>query len=107
MSIATPVAAEFPVLAQEGLTYLDSAATSQTPRAVIEAMDRYYNEYRATIHRGVYPLAARATDAYEGARAAVAGVRGVDARRDRVHPQRDRGAQPRRVLVGPRQRGPW
>ena len=59
-------AADFPVLAQEGLTYLDSAATAQTARPVIEAMDAYYNEYRASIHRGVYPLAARATDAAPG-----------------------------------------
>jgi cysteine desulfurase / selenocysteine lyase len=68
MSLAVPPLTEFPVLAQEGLVYLDSAATSQTPRPVIEAMDRYYNEYRASIHRGVYPLAAEATEAYEVAR---------------------------------------
>ena len=46
MSLAVPPATEFPVLAQEGLVYLDSAATSQTPRPVLEAMDRYYCEYR-------------------------------------------------------------
>jgi len=72
MTLATPAAADFPVLAQENLTYLDSAATAQTARPVIEAMDEYYTEYRASIHRGVYPLAARATDAYEGARERVA-----------------------------------
>jgi cysteine desulfurase/selenocysteine lyase len=72
MTLATPAAADFPVLAQEGLTYLDSAATAQTARPVIEAMDEYYTEYRASVHRGVYPLAARATDAYEGARERVA-----------------------------------
>jgi cysteine desulfurase/selenocysteine lyase len=76
MSLAVPPATEFPVLAREGLVYLDSAATSQTPRVVIEAIDRYYNEYRATIHRGVYPLAAEATDAYEGARDRVAAFAG-------------------------------
>jgi cysteine desulfurase/selenocysteine lyase len=54
------------------LTYLDSSATSQTPRAVIEAMTRYYTESRASIHRGVYPLAVEATDLYEGARARIA-----------------------------------
>ena len=64
MAIATP---QFPVLAG-GLTYLDSAATSQTPLPVIEAMDDYYRSYRASIHRGVYELAARATEAFEGAR---------------------------------------
>jgi cysteine desulfurase / selenocysteine lyase len=72
MALVAPVRSEFPVLAREGLVYLDSAATSQTPRPVIEAIDRYYNEYRATIHRGVYPLAAEATDAYESARDRVA-----------------------------------
>jgi len=76
MTLATPAAADFPVLAQENLTYLDSAATAQTARPVIEAMDEYYSEYRATIHRGVYPLAARATDAYEGARERVAAFAG-------------------------------
>jgi len=76
MTLTTPAAADFPVLAQEGLTYLDSAATAQTARSVIEAMDEYYTEYRASIHRGVYPLAARATDAYEGARERVASFAG-------------------------------
>ena len=79
MSLAVPPATEFPVLAQEGLVYLDSAATSQTPRPVIEAMDRYYTEYRASIHRGVYPLAAEATEAYETAREKVAAFAGSTA----------------------------
>ena len=79
MSLTVPPATEFPVLAQEGLVYLDSAATSQTPRPVIEAMDRYYTEYRASIHRGVYPLAAEATEAYEGAREKVAAFAGSTA----------------------------
>ena len=77
MSLVVPAASDFPVLAQEGLTYLDSGATSQTPRPVIEAMDRYYEEYRASIHRGVYPLAARATEGYEGARDRVAAFAGA------------------------------
>ena len=77
-------------------------ATSQTPRPVIEAMDRYYNEYRASIHRGVYPLAAEATEAYEVAREKVAALRGLDRGRDRVHQERHRGDQPRRLRVGPR-----
>jgi cysteine desulfurase / selenocysteine lyase len=76
VSLTAPTASEFPVLAREGLVYLDSAATSQTPRPVIEAMDRYYNEYRATIHRGVYPLSAEATEAYEVAREKVAAFAG-------------------------------
>ena len=76
MTLTTPAAADFPVLAQEGLTYLDSAATAQTARPVIEAMDEYYEAYRASIHRGVYPLAARSTEAYEGARDRVAAFAG-------------------------------
>ena len=76
MSLALPTAVEFPVLAREGLVYLDSAATAQTARPVLEAMERYYTEYRASIHRGVYPLAAEATDAYEGARETIAAFTG-------------------------------
>jgi cysteine desulfurase/selenocysteine lyase len=67
------LAAEFPVLRRdERLVYLDSAATSQTPQPVIDAMNRYYTEARASIHRGVYPLAVEATDLYEGARQRIA-----------------------------------
>jgi cysteine desulfurase/selenocysteine lyase len=77
MSLIAPARADFPVLAQERLTYLDSAATAQTALPVIEAMDAYYTEYRASIHRGVYPLAARATEAYEGARDRVAAFAGA------------------------------
>ena len=76
MSLTAPAKADFPVLSDEGLAYLDSGATAQTARPVIEAMDEYYTEYRASIHRGVYPLAARATDAYEGARERVAAFAG-------------------------------
>jgi cysteine desulfurase/selenocysteine lyase len=64
------------VLEREGLAYLDSAATSQTPRCVVEAMDRYYLEARATVHRSVYPLAAEATELFEGARTRVAAFAG-------------------------------
>jgi cysteine desulfurase/selenocysteine lyase len=76
MSLTVPTSAEFPVLAREGLVYLDTAATSQTVLGAIEAMDRYYETYRASIHRGVYPLAAEATDAYESARERVAAFTG-------------------------------
>ena len=79
MALALPTAAEFPVLAREGLVYLDSAATAQTARSVLEAMDRYYTEYRASIHRGIYPLANEATDAYEGARERIAAFTGSTA----------------------------
>jgi cysteine desulfurase/selenocysteine lyase len=67
------LASEFPVLKRDpGLTYLDSSATSQTPQPVIDAMTRYYTESRASIHRGVYPLAVEATELYEGARRRIA-----------------------------------
>src|SRR4051794_8980010 len=72
MSLTVPASGEFPVLEREGLAYLDSAATSQTPRSVIEAMDRYYLEARATVHRSTYPLAAEATELFEGARGRIA-----------------------------------
>ena len=79
MALVLPVDAEFPALAREGLTYLDSAATAQTAQPVIDAMDRYYETYRASIHRGVYPMAAEATDAYEGARERIAAFTGSTA----------------------------
>ncbi|WP_079507081.1 cysteine desulfurase [Mesobacillus jeotgali] len=62
----------FPILKQEvngsPLVYLDSAATSQKPVQVIEALDKYYREYNSNVHRGVHTLGTRATDGYEGAR---------------------------------------
>jgi cysteine desulfurase/selenocysteine lyase len=70
------VSAEFPVLRREfdgrPVVYLDSSATSLTPTPVVEAMDRYYNDYRSSVHRGVYPLAVEATDEFEGARERIA-----------------------------------
>ncbi|WP_223068493.1 cysteine desulfurase [Paenibacillus caui] len=67
---------QFPILDQEinghRLVYLDNAATSQKPRAVIEAVKRYYEWENSNVHRGVHTLGSRATDAYEGAREKVA-----------------------------------
>ena len=65
--------ADFPILTREvrpgvPLVYLDSAATSQKPLAVIEAMDRYYRHSNANVHRGIHVLAEEATALYEGAR---------------------------------------
>ena len=54
------------------ITYLDSGASSLTPRTVIEAMDRYYELHHANVHRGVYQTANEATAIYEGARSAAA-----------------------------------
>jgi cysteine desulfurase/selenocysteine lyase len=66
------VRAQFPTLQREGVAYLDSAATSQTPDVVLAAMDDYYRHHRASVHRGTYPLAVEATDLFEGARTRIA-----------------------------------
>ncbi|MFB6467516.1 cysteine desulfurase [Cytobacillus sp. Hz8] len=66
------IRSQFPILDQEvngnPLVYLDSAATSQKPFQVIEAVNKYYREDNSNVHRGVHTLGTRATDAYEGAR---------------------------------------
>jgi cysteine desulfurase/selenocysteine lyase len=63
---------QFPILNQQvnshPLVYLDNAATSQKPEAVIQTVDRYYREYNSNVHRGVHTLGTKATEAYEGAR---------------------------------------
>jgi cysteine desulfurase / selenocysteine lyase len=63
---------DFPILQQsvngKPLVYLDNAASSQRPRAVIDAVARYYEHDHANVHRGVHALSQRATDAYEGSR---------------------------------------
>ena len=78
------IRAEFPILSREvhgkPLAYLDNGATSQKPLAVIEAMDRFYREHNANVHRGVHTLSEEATAAYEGARRVVAGHIGADRR---------------------------
>ena len=78
--------ADFPILGRTvngaPLVYLDSAATSQKPTAVLDAMDAYYRETNANVHRGVYELAAEATARYEAGRDAVARL--VAAPRDTV-----------------------
>lgn len=62
----------FPILNEQvngnPLVYLDSAATSQKPIQVIEAVDQYYKHYNSNVHRGVHTLGTKATDGYEGAR---------------------------------------
>jgi cysteine desulfurase / selenocysteine lyase len=75
---------EFPTLAREidgrRLVYLDSAASAQTPVAVLDAMDHYYRWCRSNVNRGVYTLAEEATDLYEGARERIARFLGADPR---------------------------
>ncbi len=71
---------QFPIFNnQPKLVYLDSGATTLKPRVVLKAMDEYYHEYSANIHRGICELAERATLEYEGARAKVAGLIGGQA----------------------------
>ncbi len=71
------IRADFPILHQEingcRLAYLDNAASSQRPTAVIDALSNYYRHDHANVHRGVHTLSNRATDAYEGAREKVRG----------------------------------
>ena len=66
---------DFPILHQEvhgrPLVYLDSAATSQKPQVVLDALAEYYARDNANVHRGVHRLSERATEAYEGARARI------------------------------------
>ncbi len=74
--------ADFPILEREvnghQLVYLDSAATTQKPQSVLDAMDDYYRLHNANVHRGAHTLAVEATEMYEGARAKVAGFIGAE-----------------------------
>lgn len=74
--LADRLRADFPILSQQvhdrPLVYLDNAATSQKPLAVLNTLQDYYQGYNANVHRGVHTLSAKATDAYEGARDKVA-----------------------------------
>ena len=75
-TIPSSIREDFPALAQEinghPLVYFDNAATSQKPRPVLEAIQRYYERENANVHRGIHELSNRATAAYEGARERVA-----------------------------------
>ncbi|KKD36369.1 MAG: SufS family cysteine desulfurase [Limnoraphis robusta] len=75
-TLADKLRSEFPILHQEvnghPLVYLDNAATSQKPKAVINALRNYYEGYNSNVHRGIHALSAKATDEYEAARQKVA-----------------------------------
>ncbi|MDG2991602.1 SufS family cysteine desulfurase [Candidatus Synechococcus calcipolaris G9] len=75
-TLADSLRADFPILNRKvhdrPLVYLDNAATSQKPLAVLNTLQDYYQGYNANVHRGVHTLSAQATDAYEGARDKVA-----------------------------------
>jgi len=78
------LAQEFPILARRphgrALVYLDSASTSQKPRAVLDALTRHYSEHNANVHRGLYSLAREADEAYRAARERIAAFTGADDR---------------------------
>jgi len=80
------IRSEFPLLSRKvygrPLVYLDSGATAQKPRCVIECMDRLYRESNANIHRGVHYLSAEATSAYEAARERIRGFIGAREREE-------------------------
>ena len=77
---------DFPILKRQidgkQLVYLDSAATSQKPRCVIDALANYYSNYNANIHRGIHTLAEEATDAFELARDKAAAFVGTSDKRE-------------------------
>src|SRR3989344_5222534 len=72
MSKAGDMRSDFPSLGDRGLVYLDSAATTLKPHAVIDAVTDYYSNYPANVFRGLYPLSMKASEEYENAREIVA-----------------------------------
>jgi len=108
------VRAAFPALQQDlyddqPLVYLDNAATTQKPQAVIDRLTGYYTRENANVHRGVHFLSQQASDAYEAVRERMADYhrrprsrRASCARANRLHARDDRGDQPRGRHLGPR-----
>ena len=88
-TIAALTRQDFPILHQQvngkPLVYLDNAATSQKPIAVLDALRHYYEHDNANVHRGVHTLSARATDAYEGARDKVAAFVNAASRQEIIY----------------------
>lgn len=66
------IRSDFPIFADKSLVYLDSAATTQKPKKVIDAVSDFYSNYYANVHRGIYDLSIKATEAYHSARQKVA-----------------------------------
>lgn len=87
-TLAQTVRADFPILHQavggHPLVYLDNAATSQKPKAVLDALQHYYEFDNANVHRGIHALSARATEAYESTRDKVAAFIGAASRNEIV-----------------------
>ncbi len=88
-TLAARVRTDFPILNEQihgkPLAYLDNAATSQKPIAVLDALRHYYEHDNANVHRGVHTLSSRATDAYEGARDKVAAFVNAASRQEIVY----------------------
>ena len=86
MTLGELCRADFPILSRtvngHPLAYLDSAASSQKPRQVIEAIQRYYERNHANVHRSIHTLGEEATELYEGARDAVCGFIGARSREE-------------------------
>ena len=96
---------DFPILREQAhghpLIYFDNAATSQKPRAVLDALRNYYEHDNANVHRGLHELSSRATEAYENSRQHVAKYLGAaSSRRDHLHPRDDRKHQSGGAGVG-------
>ena len=66
------IRSDFPIFADKSLVYLDSAATTQKPKQVIDAVSDFYSNYYANVHRGIYELSMKATETFESARQKVA-----------------------------------
>jgi len=95
----------FPILKEavngKSLVYLDSAATTQRPRAVLDALANFYLRQNANPAKSLHRLARRSAALYEGARALIAGVRKCSSSgRDRLHRRDDRGLQSGCFVVG-------
>src|SRR3546814_7989286 len=83
------IRADFPILSQtvhgKPLAFLDSGASAQKPRVVIDTMSRMYEQSYANVHRGIYHLSQVSTDIYEKARATVAAFIGMPDKIGRAH----------------------
>ena len=104
------IRADFPILTRtvrdgKRLVYLDSGATSQKPRQVLDAERWFYENINAAPHRGAHQLAEEATGAYEAARATIGAFIGAPRAGDRLHPQQHRGDQPGRLRAVQRRHG--
>ena len=90
---------DFPILARrmgdQPLCYLDNAASSQRPQAVIDSISRYCSTTHANVHRGVHRLSQQATELFEGARDKVRAFINARSAGDRVRARHHGGDQPR------------